>query len=98
MYVNLYVYKEDRLKQQSCVNIYLSLFSAPGMVLVRSESGQLLMIPQQALAQMQAQAQAQAQSQAQGVLAAPRAATPTNLPPAQVRKQFVALATTLVAS
>ncbi|MEQ2168173.1 hypothetical protein GOODEAATRI_011642 [Goodea atripinnis] len=31
----------------------------PGMVLVRSESGQLLMIHQQALAQMQAQAQSQ---------------------------------------
>lgn len=65
--------------QPSVHNIQLP----PGMVLVRSESGQLLMIPQQALAQMQAQAQAQAQSQAQGVLAAPRAATPTNLPPAQ---------------
>lgn len=48
------------------------------MVLVRSESGQLLMIPQQALAQMQAQAQAQG-----GM--APRAATPTNVPPGQVR-------------
>lgn len=45
------------------------------MVLVRSESGQLLMIPQQALAQMQAQAQ--------GGLT-PRAATPTSAPPAQV--------------
>lgn len=42
----------------------------PGMVLVRSESGQLLMIHQQALAQMQAQA-------------APRHATPTAMPPAQ---------------
>lgn len=48
----------------------------PGMVLVRSESGQLLMIPQQALAQMQSQAQAQ------GGLA-PRPATPTNLTPGQ---------------
>lgn len=46
------------------------------MVLVRSESGQLLMIPQQALAQMQAQAQG-------GVT--PRTATPTNVPPGQVR-------------
>ncbi|KAL6111897.1 taf4 [Pungitius sinensis] len=46
----------------------------PGMVLVRSESGQLLMIPQQALAQMQAQAQG-------GM--APRAATPTSAPPGQ---------------
>ncbi|XP_042358968.1 transcription initiation factor TFIID subunit 4-like [Plectropomus leopardus] len=46
----------------------------PGMVLVRSESGQLLMIPQQALAQMQAQAQG-------GI--APRTATPTSVPPGQ---------------
>ncbi|TDH14537.1 hypothetical protein EPR50_G00043630 [Perca flavescens] len=46
----------------------------PGMVLVRSESGQLLMIPQQALAQMQAQAQG-------GM--APRTATPTSVPPGQ---------------
>ncbi|KAM3622032.1 uncharacterized protein V6R79_019555 [Siganus canaliculatus] len=46
----------------------------PGMVLVRSESGQLLMIPQQTLAQMQAQAQ--------GGLA-PRTATPTTVPPGQ---------------
>ncbi|KAF0035271.1 hypothetical protein F2P81_013029 [Scophthalmus maximus] len=44
----------------------------PGMVLVRSESGQLLVIPQQALAQMQAQAQGGT---------APRTATPTNVPP-----------------
>lgn len=46
-----------------------------GMVLVRSESGQLLMIPQQTLAQMQAQAQAQAQE---------RTTTPTNVAPGQV--------------
>lgn len=52
--------------QPSVHNIQLP----PGMVLVRSESGQLLMIPQQALAQMQ--------SQAQGSLA-PRTATPTNV-------------------
>ncbi|XP_073324239.1 transcription initiation factor TFIID subunit 4 [Pagrus major] len=56
--------------QPSVHNIQLP----PGMVLVRSESGQLLMIPQQALAQMQAQAQ--------GGLA-PRPATPTNMPPGQ---------------
>uniref|UniRef100_A0A673A9T5 Transcription initiation factor TFIID subunit 4-like n=1 Tax=Sphaeramia orbicularis TaxID=375764 RepID=A0A673A9T5_9TELE len=60
--------------QPSVHNIQLP----PGMVLVRSESGQLLMIPQQALAQMQSQAQAQAQ----GGLA-PRPATPTNLTPGQ---------------
>ncbi|XP_070702654.1 transcription initiation factor TFIID subunit 4 [Pempheris klunzingeri] len=62
--------------QPSVHNIQLP----PGMVLVRSESGQLLMIPQQALAQMQAQAQAQAQ--AQGGMA-PRTTTPTNVPPGQ---------------
>ncbi|CAL9704322.1 unnamed protein product [Knipowitschia caucasica] len=52
--------------QPSVHNIQLP----PGMVLVRSESGQLLMIPQQALAQMQAQAHG-------GM--APRAAAPTNM-------------------
>ncbi|XP_051040872.1 transcription initiation factor TFIID subunit 4 [Phodopus roborovskii] len=51
----------------------------PGMVLVRSENGQLLMIPQQALAQMQAHAQAQPQS-----TMAPRPATPTGAPPVQI--------------
>ncbi|XP_038551445.1 transcription initiation factor TFIID subunit 4 [Micropterus salmoides] len=56
--------------QPSIHNIQLP----PGMVLVRSESGQLLMIPQQALAQMQAQAQG-------GM--PPRTATPTNVPPGQ---------------
>lgn len=50
------------------------------MVLVRSESGQLLMIPQQTLAQMQAQAQVQ-----EGI--ASRTATPTNVPPGQVRSR-----------
>ena len=51
------------------------------MVLVRSENGQLLMIPQQALAQMQAQAHAQAQPQ---TAMAPRPATPTSAPPVQI--------------
>ncbi|KAK1337112.1 hypothetical protein QTO34_001734 [Cnephaeus nilssonii] len=54
---------------------------SPGMVLVRSENGQLLMIPQQALAQMQAQAHAQAQPQ---TTMAPRPATPTSAPPVQI--------------
>ncbi|KAG8513300.1 Transcription initiation factor TFIID subunit 4 [Galemys pyrenaicus] len=53
----------------------------PGMVLVRSENGQLLMIPQQALAQMQAQAHAQAQPQTS---MAPRPATPAGAPPVQI--------------
>ncbi|KAM4740259.1 transcription initiation factor TFIID subunit 4 isoform 5-T5 [Anableps anableps] len=56
--------------QPSVHNIQLP----PGMVLVRSESGQLLMIPQQALAQMQAQAQG-------GM--APRTAAPTSVSAAQ---------------
>ncbi|XP_072852883.2 transcription initiation factor TFIID subunit 4 isoform X3 [Pogona vitticeps] len=47
----------------------------PGMVLVRSENGQLLMIPQHTLAQMQAQAHAQSQSQTSMT---PRPATPTS--------------------
>ncbi|XP_077384572.1 transcription initiation factor TFIID subunit 4 isoform X2 [Festucalex cinctus] len=55
--------------QPSIHNIQLP----PGMVLVRSEAGQLLMIPQQALAQMQAQALG-------GM--APRTAPP-NMPPGQ---------------
>ncbi|EFB22324.1 hypothetical protein PANDA_009063, partial [Ailuropoda melanoleuca] len=53
----------------------------PGMVLVRSENGQLLMIPQQALAQMQAQAHVQTQPQ---TTMAPRPATPTSAPPVQI--------------
>lgn len=46
-----------------------------GMVLVRSESGQLLMIHQQTLAQMQSQSQS---------AMTPRAATPTSTPPVQI--------------
>ncbi|MEQ2275802.1 hypothetical protein XENORESO_009057 [Xenotaenia resolanae] len=49
----------------------------PGMVLVRSESGQLLMIHQQALAQMQAQAQSQS-------AITPRPVAPTSTTPVQV--------------
>ncbi|XP_032422503.1 transcription initiation factor TFIID subunit 4 [Xiphophorus hellerii] len=48
-----------------------------GMVLVRSESGQLLMIHQQTLAQMQAQAQSQSAT-------TPRPAAPPSTPPVQV--------------
>ncbi|XP_052340398.1 transcription initiation factor TFIID subunit 4 isoform X5 [Oncorhynchus keta] len=44
----------------------------PGMVLVRTEMGQLVMVPQQALAQAHAQAQTQAQNNI-----SPRTATPT---------------------
>ncbi|XP_022538488.2 transcription initiation factor TFIID subunit 4 [Astyanax mexicanus] len=54
--------------QPSIQNIQLP----PGMVLVRSETGQLLMIPQQVLAQMQAQMQAT------------RTATPVSTTPGQI--------------
>jgi len=50
----------------------MCLFVFPGMVLVRSDSGQLLMIPQQMLAQMQAQSQAA------------RPAAPTSTTPGQI--------------
>ncbi|XP_044311042.1 transcription initiation factor TFIID subunit 4 isoform X1 [Varanus komodoensis] len=53
----------------------------PGMVLVRSENGQLLMIPQHTLAQMQAQAHAQSQPQ---TTMTPRPATPTSASPVQL--------------
>uniref|UniRef100_A0A4W3JDT1 TATA-box binding protein associated factor 4 n=1 Tax=Callorhinchus milii TaxID=7868 RepID=A0A4W3JDT1_CALMI len=49
----------------------------PGMVLVRSDSGQLMLIPQQALQQMQSQAQSQ------GALTS-RSATPGSAPPVQI--------------
>lgn len=47
------------------------------MVLVRSESGQLLMIPQQTLAHIQAQSQSQSAM-------TPRPAVPTSTPPVQI--------------
>ncbi|XP_077191885.1 transcription initiation factor TFIID subunit 4 isoform X3 [Paroedura picta] len=51
----------------------------PGMVLVRSENGQLLMIPQHTLAQMQAHAQSQPQA-----TMTPRPATPTSASSVQI--------------
>ncbi|KAE8293680.1 Transcription initiation factor TFIID subunit 4 [Larimichthys crocea] len=59
--------------QQNIQNIQLP----PGMVLVRSESGQLLVIHQQTLAQMQAQSQSQSAM-------TPRPAAPTSTPPVQI--------------
>nr|XP_046199258.1 transcription initiation factor TFIID subunit 4-like [Oncorhynchus gorbuscha] len=60
--------------QQNAPNIQ-NIQLPPGMVLVRSESGQLLMIHQQTLAQMQAQSQSPM---------TPRPATPTSTPPVQI--------------
>ncbi|XP_041702601.1 transcription initiation factor TFIID subunit 4 [Coregonus clupeaformis] len=62
--------------QQNAPNIQ-NIQLPPGMVLVRSESGQLLMIHQQTLAQMQAQSQSQSAM-------TPRPATPTSTPPVQI--------------
>uniref|UniRef100_A0AAQ5YGK5 TAFH domain-containing protein n=1 Tax=Amphiprion ocellaris TaxID=80972 RepID=A0AAQ5YGK5_AMPOC len=62
--------------QQNATNIQNIQLPA-GMVLVRSESGQLLMIHQQTLAQMQAQ------SQSQSAMAS-RPAAPTSTPPVQI--------------
>ncbi|XP_029995107.1 transcription initiation factor TFIID subunit 4-like isoform X2 [Sphaeramia orbicularis] len=62
--------------QQNAPNIQ-NIQLPPGMVLVRSESGQLLMIHQQTLAQMQAQSQSQSAM-------TPRPAVPTSTPPVQI--------------
>ncbi|XP_045911832.1 transcription initiation factor TFIID subunit 4-like isoform X2 [Micropterus dolomieu] len=62
--------------QQNAPNIQ-NIQLPPGMVLVRSESGQLLMIHQQTLAQMQAQSQSQSAM-------TPRPAAPTGTPPVQI--------------
>lgn len=62
--------------QQNTQNIQ-NIQLPPGMVLVRSESGQLLMIHQQTLAQMQAQSQSQSAM-------TPRPAAPTSTPPVQI--------------
>ncbi|CAJ1084851.1 transcription initiation factor TFIID subunit 4-like isoform X1 [Xyrichtys novacula] len=62
--------------QQNAPNIQ-NIQLPPGMVLVRSESGQLLVIHQQALAQMQAQSQSQSAM-------TPRPAAPTSTPPVQI--------------
>ncbi|XP_022059088.1 transcription initiation factor TFIID subunit 4 [Acanthochromis polyacanthus] len=62
--------------QQNATNIQNIQLPA-GMVLVRSESGQLLMIHQQTLAQMQAQSQSQSAMTS-------RPAAPTSTPPVQI--------------
>ncbi|XP_056881562.1 transcription initiation factor TFIID subunit 4-like isoform X4 [Takifugu flavidus] len=59
-------------QQQTTIQLPPGFTIPPGMVLVRTELGQLVMVPQHALAQVQAQAQAQAQNNI-----SPRPATPT---------------------
>ncbi|XP_005172945.3 transcription initiation factor TFIID subunit 4 isoform X1 [Danio rerio] len=65
-----------RLPQSSPGQNIQNIQLPPGMVLVRSDSGQLLMIPQQMLAQLQAQTQAARP-------AAPASTTPAQITPAQ---------------
>ncbi|XP_041859090.1 transcription initiation factor TFIID subunit 4-like [Melanotaenia boesemani] len=62
--------------QQNPTNVQ-NIQLPPGMVLVRSDSGQLLMIHQHTLAQMQAQSQSQSAM-------TPRPAAPTSSPPVQI--------------
>ncbi|XP_072321995.1 transcription initiation factor TFIID subunit 4-like isoform X3 [Eucyclogobius newberryi] len=57
-------------QQQTTIQLPPGFTIPPGMVLVRTELGQLVMVPQQALAQAQAQAQAQNNT-------SPRPATPS---------------------
>ncbi|XP_055088387.1 transcription initiation factor TFIID subunit 4-like isoform X2 [Periophthalmus magnuspinnatus] len=64
-------------QQQTTIQLPPGFTIPPGMVLVRTELGQLVMVPQQALAQAQAQAQAQNNT-------SPRPATPTTGTPFRV--------------
>uniref|UniRef100_UPI00398E92BC transcription initiation factor TFIID subunit 4-like n=1 Tax=Pristiophorus japonicus TaxID=55135 RepID=UPI00398E92BC len=60
----------------------LQNFQVPaGMVLVRSDSGQLVLVPQKAIAQAQAQAKARAQAQGAGIASL---AAPTSIPSVRV--------------
>ncbi|XP_039619498.1 transcription initiation factor TFIID subunit 4-like isoform X2 [Polypterus senegalus] len=54
-----------RPPQQTTIQLPPGFTIPQGMILVRTDTGQLVMVPQQALAQAQAHAQAQAQAQAQ---------------------------------
>ncbi|XP_075796206.1 transcription initiation factor TFIID subunit 4-like isoform X2 [Pelodiscus sinensis] len=68
-----------RPPQQTTIQLPPGFTIPPGMVLVRTEAGQLVMVPQQALAQ--AQVQAQIQTQAQGSTnISPRLSVPTSGP------------------
>lgn len=68
----------------------LLLFSL-GMVLVRTDAGQLVMVPQQALAQAQMQAQVQTQGQGPTSIS-PRLSVPTTGPVFRLSTTQVCLA------
>ncbi|XP_019348452.2 transcription initiation factor TFIID subunit 4 isoform X4 [Alligator mississippiensis] len=68
-----------RPPQQTTIQLPPGFTIPPGMVLVRTEAGQLVMVPQQALAQAQVQAQVQTQGQGPTSIS-PRLSVPTSGP------------------
>lgn len=70
--------------------VIVTLFSL-GMVLVRTDAGQLVMVPQQALAQAQMQAQVQTQGQGPTSIS-PRLSVPTTGPVFRLSTTQVCLA------
>ncbi|XP_073164001.1 transcription initiation factor TFIID subunit 4-like isoform X6 [Lepidochelys kempii] len=68
-----------RPPQQTTIQLPPGFTIPPGMVLVRTEAGQLVMVPQQVLAQAQVQAQVQTQGQSPASIS-PRLPAPTSGP------------------
>ncbi|XP_037734133.1 transcription initiation factor TFIID subunit 4 isoform X6 [Chelonia mydas] len=68
-----------RPPQQTTIQLPPGFTIPPGMVLVRTEAGQLVMVPQQVLAQAQVQAQVQTQGQGTASIS-PRLPVPTSGP------------------
>ncbi|XP_061863888.1 transcription initiation factor TFIID subunit 4-like isoform X2 [Colius striatus] len=68
-----------RPPQQTTIQLPPGFTIPPGMVLVRTDAGQLVMVPQQALAQAQMQAQVQTQGQNPASIS-PRLSVPTTGP------------------
>ncbi|XP_050778770.1 transcription initiation factor TFIID subunit 4-like isoform X1 [Gopherus flavomarginatus] len=68
-----------RPPQQTTIQLPPGFTIPPGMVLVRTEAGQLVMVPQQVLAQAQVQAQVRTQGQGSASIS-PRLSVPTSGP------------------
>uniref|UniRef100_A0A8C4WBZ3 Transcription initiation factor TFIID subunit 4-like n=1 Tax=Gopherus evgoodei TaxID=1825980 RepID=A0A8C4WBZ3_9SAUR len=68
-----------RPPQQTTIQLPPGFTIPPGMVLVRTEAGQLVMVPQQVLAQAQVQAQVRTQGQGPASIS-PRLSVPTSGP------------------
>ncbi|XP_034734813.1 uncharacterized protein LOC117948951 [Etheostoma cragini] len=83
-----------KANEKSGVSGFPRMFSVPGMVLVRTETGQLVMVPQQVLAQAQAKTQqAQAAANLSQRPAAPTAGSSIRVSTAATAPQTVRLAT-----